>query len=222
MNKNQKRLEFALERKHLLPEGKAMGSQKLSGGILDICNEYQQGKGCYIKGKIGRGTVIGHNVIIHKHVKIGKNCYIGSNTVIGERGYSYAYHPNGTPEHIAHTGGVIIGDRVSIGAGVVIARATVDWATIICDDVKIDDLTHIPHNCHIGARTMIVNGVMLGGGCRIGQRCFIGTGARIRDHIQIADGTQVGIGAVVIKDTEPDDVIVGNPGKFLRKRVWDL
>lgn len=191
------RLKFALDRK------------KIGTNFIDV--------GCNIRGKIGVGARLNCNVIIHKCVTIGKNCYIGSNTVIGEQGFSYAYHKDGTPEHIWHTGTVSIGDNVSIGAGVVIARGTVD-ETIIGDNVKIDDNTHIPHNVIIEESVMIVNGVMLGGGCKIGHHSFIGTGACIKDHIVIAPYTLIGVGAVVVEDTMPYNVIVGNPGRFLRQR----
>jgi len=58
-----------------------------------------------------------------------------------------------------------------------------------------------------------------GGNVTIGDHCFIGLGAVLRDGITIADRCFLGAGAVVIADTEPDGVYVGNPARRLPNRT---
>ena len=106
---------------------------------------------------------------------------------------------------------------MSIGSNVSISRGT-NGNTVIADHVKIDDNTHIPHNVLVERCAMIINGVMLGGSCVIGHHSWVGTGARVRNGVKIAPYTMVGMGAVVVKDTEELDVVIGNPARFMKKR----
>jgi sugar O-acyltransferase (sialic acid O-acetyltransferase NeuD family) len=80
----------------------------------------------------------------------------------------------------------------------------------------------ISHHCKIGNHVFIANGVTLGGNVTVGDRSFIGLTAAIRDGIKIAEGTFIGAGSVVLADTEPDGVYVGNPARKLDKKASDL
>ena len=42
----------------------------------------------------------------------------------------------------------------------------------------------------------------------IGDSCFLGANATIRDHITIAPSTVIGAGAIIMKDTEVEDVYI--------------
>lgn len=173
------------------------------------------GRNCSIaKGVvIGAGTQIGNNVVIESGVTIGKRCLIQHGAIIGHKGFGFATTPDGTPIRITHTGGVIIGDDVEIGASDVVACGTVD-PTIIEDHVKLDAHVHISHNTHVGEKTMICSGVCTGGGTKIGKRCFLGTSCTTRNKTTIADDTLVGQHANVVKDiTKPGTTVMGNPAR---------
>ena len=176
------------------------------------------GSNCYIglNVEIGEGVEIHHNVVIVGKVTIGNYCRIKSGTVIGEDGFGYATDEDGLPVRITHTGGVVIGDHVEIGALNTICSGTVDH-TVICDHVKTDDHVHIAHNCKIGRGTLITACAEISGSVTIGERCWLGPNCSIMNKITIGDGALIGLGAVVLKDVESGAVMAGNPARQLRK-----
>ena len=86
-------------------------------------------------GKIGKGTQLWANVSVYHQVKIGEHCLIQSSAVIGSDGFGYA-NDKGQWIKIPQTGGVIIGNRVEIGACTCIDRGALD-PTVIEDNVII-------------------------------------------------------------------------------------
>lgn len=55
-------------------------------------------------------------------------------------------------------------------------------------------------------------------GIKIGDDVWLGAGAKVLDGVTIADGTIVGMGALVTKDTEPYGVYVGIPARKIKSR----
>lgn len=52
----------------------------------------------------------------------------------------------------------------------------------------------------------------------VGNDVWIGDGVSIMEGVRIADGTIIAAGAVVVKDTQPYEIIGGNPAKHIRYR----
>jgi acetyltransferase-like isoleucine patch superfamily enzyme len=52
----------------------------------------------------------------------------------------------------------------------------------------------------------------------IGNDVWIGHGATILSGVNIGDGAVIGANAIVRKSVEPYSIVVGNPGKVIRKR----
>lgn len=98
--------------------------------------------------------------------------------------------------------GAVIGNGLFIdhGSGVVIGETTV-----------------------IGDNVTIYQGVTLGGtgkekGKRhptIGNNVVVGNGARILGSFRVGDSSQVGAGAVVLREVPPNCTVVGNPGRIV-------
>lgn len=199
------RLLFAIRRKNYLP--KAVGRVSI-------------GRNCSISrdAKIGDDTIIQDNVVIMDRVVIGRGCLIKPGTVIGAKGFSFGFSEDLTPQAIGHSAGVKIGDRVEIGALCTVCQGTVE-DTVIEDDVKLDDHIHIAHNCFIGSKSCLTAGVTLGGGVVIEEKCWVGLGATIINKARLGAYTLVGSGANVVRDSEPGEVLVGNPARAMRKRV---
>lgn len=80
----------------------------------------------------------------------------------------------------------------------------------IGDDVVLWSGNHVGHHVSIGNHCFITSHVVISGGTVIGDRCFLGVNATIRDHITIAPGTVVGAGAIIMKDTDPEDVFIAS------------
>jgi sugar O-acyltransferase (sialic acid O-acetyltransferase NeuD family) len=88
--------------------------------------------------------------------------------------------------------------------------------------VKIGNNVILWSGNHIGHRTIIQDNnyisshVVISGYCEVGNNCFLGVNSCVGDDLKIADDCVIGAGAVIIKNTEPGLVYVGNPAKPLK------
>jgi UDP-3-O-[3-hydroxymyristoyl] glucosamine N-acyltransferase len=173
---------------------------------------------------IGSDTYIYPEVCIYKHCQIGNSCIIHSGARIGVDGFRFEQDiERKTVRKMLHLGKVIIGDRVEIGGNTVIDRATfAEDATIICNDVKVDNLVHVAHNAKIGARSLIVAQTCIGGSATIGEDAWIGIGAAISDNVSIGNRAKVLLNAVVAYDVAEDGIVSGFYAMPHRqwKQVW--
>ncbi|MBE8597236.1 UDP-3-O-(3-hydroxymyristoyl)glucosamine N-acyltransferase [Xenorhabdus sp. BG5] len=156
------------------------------------------------------------NVVIHSGTIIGANSRIRANSSIGGDGFGFERTSNGIPIRFPHLGRVIIGENVEVGSNTCIARGALS-NTIIEDYVKIDNLVHIAHNCHIGKGTFITACAEISGGVIIGKNSWIGPNTSIIQKKNIGDNSLIGIGAVLTKDVPESTVFAGNPAKKIRE-----
>lgn len=154
------------------------------------------------------------------HVELGKNVRIGPGCTIGFDGFGYEKNENGEYELFPHYGKVIIGDDVEIGANVNIDRGTLE-DTVIGSGTKIDSLAHIAHNAQIGENCIIVCLTCIAGGVKIGANSWVAPLAGIRQELEIGEGSTVGMGAIVIRDVPPNDIVAGVPAKSLKRGKED-
>ena len=176
------------------------------------------GPGCFIgqNSTIGQNTQLWANVSIYHNVEIGHNCLIQSGAIIGSDGFGYA-NERGQWIKIPQTGGVIIGNRVEIGACTCIDRGALD-PTVIEDNVIIDNLCQIAHNVHIGTGTAVAGGVIMAGSLKVGRYCLIGGASVLNGHMEICDQVQItGMSMVLKPITEPGVYSSGNPLQPNRK-----
>jgi len=175
--------------------------------------------GCYV----GRNAIIGPetrlypNVVVMHDVKIGSRCIIHPGAVIGSDGFGYTPTDEGNMK-VPQIGTVLIGDDVEIGANTTVDRATLD-ATIIADDVKIDNLVQIAHNVKIGPHTRIAAQAGLSGRVELGARAVVGGQAGFQNGIRVGDGSMIGGQAGVIGDLEPGSKVSGYPARDHRKAL---
>lgn len=111
-----------------------------------------------------------------------------------------------------------LGRGVMLGKGtVVMANSVINPDTRVGSHCIINTAANIDHDCLIGDFVHISPGVNLGGSVRIDSLSWVGLGACVSNNIHIAEQTIIGAGSVVIRDVDPDTVVVGNPAGFLRK-----
>ena len=89
---------------------------------------------------------------------------------------------------------------------------------MIEDNVKIDNLVHIAHGVHIGKNSLIIANAMVAGSVSIGENVWVAPSSSILNKVDIKSNSTIGMGAVVLKQVEEGDIIVGNPGKVLEKK----
>ena len=171
------------------------------------------GHNCTLDGdiEIGDNTVIWNGVTIINHVRIGHDTEIQSGSVIGHDGFGYSEDENHKKTMVRHFGGVVIGNNVLISSNVCVCRGTID-DTVIEDGVKIDNMSHVAHNCHMGQDSALAYPCWLGGSSTIERNGYVAAGV-IRNQCTVhADGF-VGMGAIVTKDVPAGQTVIGNPAK---------
>ena len=104
----------------------------------------------------GDGTSCYNNVLIIGDVEVGKNTWIGPNVILDG------------------TGGLKIGDYVSISAGVQIyTHNTVDWSTSLGKKSPKKKSTEIGSGVYLGPNSIIQMGVKIGERSIIGAMSFV-------------------------------------------------
>jgi len=166
---------------------------------------------------IGARSVIGPNTVL-SHVHIGDDTIIGANCSIGGQGFSFESDPEtGAVMKVPHFGRVVIGSRVEVYSNVCIARGSFG-DTIIDDDVKIDNLVHIAHNCHIQRGAFIIANAMIAGSVTVGEGAWIAPSTSVLNGSSLGRHAMTGLGAVVTKSVDDNTLVVGVPAKALRAR----
>lgn len=175
------------------------------GPLVSIAEGVRLGRGVVIGPgcAIGEGCVIGDdtrleaNVTLYPGVRLGCEVLIHSGAVLGSDGFGFARSADGW-EKICQLGGVVVGDRVEIGAGVTIDRGALD-DTRIESGVKLDNQIQIAHNVVIGEHSAIAGCTAVAGSTKIGRRCTIAGMSGITGHLEIADDTHVTAMSLVSK-----------------------
>jgi sugar O-acyltransferase (sialic acid O-acetyltransferase NeuD family) len=80
---------------------------------------------------------------------------------------------------------------------------TIQPFVVIGNNVVLWSGNHIGHHSEIGDHVFLTSHVVISGHVRIEPYSFFGVNATIRDGLVIAEGTLVGMGATVVKNTEP-------------------
>lgn len=171
---------------------------------------------------IGPGVHIGADTTIGSHADIscaiiGKNCKIKSSAIIGGAGFGVTGDENGMLD-IPHLGRVLMGNRVSIGSQSCVDRGQIG-DTIIGDDVKVDNLVQIAHNCTIGAGTVIAAHTGISGSCVVGKGVQMGGNVGLADHLTVGDGASIAARAGVMHNIPAGEVWSGIPAMPIREHM---
>lgn len=166
--------------------------------------------------EIGLGTKIWHFSHIMSGCKLGENCNIGANCTIGGVGFGYEKDETGDYELIPHIENVIIKDNVEIGNNTTIDRAVMG-STVLEENVKVDNLVHIAHGVKIGRNSMIIANAMIAGSVELGENVWIAPSSSIINGVSIGKNTIIGMGTVILKQVGEKDVMIGNPGRSIKK-----
>jgi len=87
----------------------------------------------------------------------------------------------------------------------------------IGNDVTLWSGNHIGHDSIIGDHCFITSHVVVSGNVRVHPYCFIGVNATLRNSIEIAEGTLIGAGAVIMKNTVAKGVYLPRPAEKFSK-----
>jgi sugar O-acyltransferase (sialic acid O-acetyltransferase NeuD family) len=76
----------------------------------------------------------------------------------------------------------------------------------------------INHNDIIEDLVTITSGVVIAGDVHVETNCYLGQSCSIREQLKIGGGSLIGMGSIVVRDVDPNSVMVGNPARRLRAR----
>ncbi|TGD57145.1 acetyltransferase [Flavobacterium humi] len=121
--------------------------------------------------------------------------------------FSTAIHPK-----------AIVSNHASLGEGtVVMGGAVVNPDATIGKHCIINTGAVIEHDCRIEDYAHISPNASLAGGVTVGEGTQVGIGASVIQGIKIGKWVVIGAGAVIINDIPDNVVVVGNPGRILKK-----
>ena len=205
----------------IMPSAYVSGNVKIGkncyiGHNVFIDDGVEIGDNCRIESgcHIGLGVEIGNNAMIYSNVTItyamiDDNVIILAGACIGQDGFGFSTD-GGMHHKIYHTGRVIIGKNVEIGANTTIDRGSVN-DTIIEDGVRIDNLVQLGHSVNIGKGSIIVAQVGIAGSSKIGSYCALGGQVGVAGHINIGNKAQVVAQSGIMKDIENGEIVAGTP-----------
>lgn len=172
--------------------------------------------------KVGSDCLIFPNVVIYDDCRLGNHCTLHAGVIIGSDGFGFAPNDENSFQKVAQIGNVIVGDRVEIGAGTTIDRATLG-STRIASGVKLDNLIQIAHNVEIGKNTVIAAQTGVAGSTKIGENCMIGGQVGIVGHIKIGNNVKIAAQSGVGSDLTDGTIVQGSPafgiGEYKRSYV---
>jgi len=106
-------------------------------------------------------------------------------------------------------GDTTIGDNCFI-----FENQTIQPFVTIGNNVTLWSGNHIGHHSSIGDHCFLTSHVVISGHVTIEPFCFFGVNSAIRDGLTIAEGTVVGAGAMVVKDTVANGVYMGTAAQL--------
>jgi len=177
----------------------------LKDNIKDkIANSFSEG----VLVSIGKNCTIRAGTIIYTEVSLGDNCQTGHNAMIREKTRIGENTLIGTNTII--DGNVEIGNNVSIQTGVYIPLFSK-----IGNHVFMGPFSKLTNDKYMMRKNFTLKGPIIEDYVSLGANCVIMPG------ITLKSGTMIGAGSVVTKDSKENDIIVGNPAKFLKKKPKD-
>ena len=212
------RLDFKKILNHFFVKAENIGIHKTA--VIEkgakIAKNVQIGAHTYIEKdvEIGENTRILHNVVITGKVTIGNNCVIKSNTTVGSEGFNFT-RDGDKIIHFPHIGEILIGDNVWLGSNVSVEKSGLD-ATIIEDNVLVDDLVQIGHNVRVGRGSSLTVGSIILGRVAIGEDCWISPNVTINNGIKIGKGSFICVGSVVTKNIQNNKIVAGSPAREIK------
>ncbi len=85
----------------------------------------------------------------------------------------------------------------------VLENNTIQPFAVLGDNVVLWSGNHIGHHTVIQDHVFVTSHVVVSGHCVVGHHSFLGVNSTIKDQETLAEGTLVGIGANITRNTEP-------------------
>ncbi len=159
--------------------------------------------------EIGPYAIIGEHVRIGARSVVGPHAFIGGRTTLGE-GNAIFHHTSvgAVPQDLKYHGEpseLIVGDRNQIREFATLHLGTESggMVTRIGSDNMLMSYTHVAHDCALGDRNVLANGVQLGGHVTLQDWIVVGALSGIHQFVRIGESVMIGAGSMVSLDVAP-------------------
>jgi len=195
-----------------------IGANASIGACVVVEADVEIGENCTLLPHVVlyRDVRIGDHFFAHSHVSIREGSRIGNNVllhngvVIGSDGFGFAKDDRGDWYKIPQTGRVVLEDNVEIQANCCIDRASLG-ETRIGRNTKIDNLTHVAHNCVIEENSMLCAQVGLAGSTTVGKNVILAGQVGVAGHCRIGDGVIITAQSGTHGDIPAGSMVSGSP-----------
>jgi sugar O-acyltransferase (sialic acid O-acetyltransferase NeuD family) len=109
---------------------------------------------------------------------------------------------------------------VELGVGVtILAGAVVNPGTVIEDNVCVNTAASVDHDNYLEKSCHIFPHATLTGGVRVGRFAYVGSGAVVAPYLVVNQYSQIGAGAVVLKNVAEGALVAGVPATEIGKQA---
>lgn len=166
---------------------------------------------------IGNNTILFPNCVIEADTVIGENCLIKANASVGTEGLGLQLDKTSNKlVKFPQLGNVVIEADVEIGPGTTVRRGALG-STRIMSGTKISAVVNIGHNSVIGKNCILAGGNVTSGSSILGDNCFMGVNSAVKNGVRVGNNVTIGMGAVVVKNSEDNVTLIGNPARIHKK-----
>ncbi|TNE54567.1 MAG: UDP-3-O-(3-hydroxymyristoyl)glucosamine N-acyltransferase [Bacteroidetes bacterium] len=170
--------------------------------------------------EIGAGSILYPGACIMDRTIIGKDVKVGPGSIIGYDAFYYKKKADGF-DQMHSSGGVILEDRVDIGAGCTIDKG-VSADTTIGYGTKIDNQVHVGHDCIIGKHCLIAAQVGLAGCVRMEDHVTLWGQVGCTSDVTIEEGVTVYAQSGIKESLEAGKTYFGSPCGEAREKFREL
>lgn len=158
--------------------------------------------------QVGPYAVIEENVEVGPHCIIGPHVFLTGRTTIGAHNRFYAGCVIGEePQDLKYGGeptGLRIGDRNVVREHVTVHRSNkLTEETVVGSENFLMANSHVAHNCRLGNRVILANGVLLAGHVTVGDRAFISGNCVVHQFVRIGTLALMQGGSAASLDVPP-------------------
>ena len=164
---------------------------------------------------------VGENTYIDSSVQVlgWENVRIGSNSIISEDSWININHRSSETISLSIGDNCFIGRRNFFTTGGSIEIGDYCLTAPNCNFLGADHIYSSPFAPYI------TSGVSEDGTIEIGANCWLGANVTVLKNVKIGYGSIIGAGTLVTKNVPPLSIVVGNPGRVikrfdLKQQVW--
>ncbi len=169
---------------------------------------------------IGPYSIIGPNVVMGKGNKIGPHVVLEGYTKLGDENEIFQFASVGSrPQDLKYHGEAStleIGSKNLIREYVTLQPGTEGGGmkTVIGNGNLFMVSSHIGHDCRVGDRNVIANGVAVAGHVTIGSGAILGGLCAVHQFVRVGDLALISGGAMVDKDIPPFTLAQGDRARL--------